>query len=110
MKKLFAAVSLFVLAGSVSAHAEKVITKKTSYNPSAARFYSDSDLQSMASRSLRSDSDLSYEARNVNVRVQNGRASIQGFVSTPEEKEILQKKVLAIEGVHSVKDDTSVKE
>lgn len=108
MEKLIAVLSIFAFAGS--AWADKVTTKTPSKNPSSARFYSDSDLQSMASRSLSSDSDLSYEARNVNVRVQNGQASIQGFVNSPEEKEILQKKVLAIEGVHSVKDNTSVRE
>ncbi|NUN05434.1 MAG: BON domain-containing protein [Bdellovibrio sp.] len=109
MKTIFVILSLFVFAGTAAA-AEKIISKQGTYDPTAPRFYSDSDLQSMASRSLSNDDQLSHEARNVNVRVKNGQASLQGFVNTPEEQEILQKKVLAIEGVHSVKDNTSVRE
>lgn len=112
MKMFITFISVLGITSSAFAISEKVFDKNASNRPSstAPKFYSDGDLQSKVSRSLASDVELSYEARNVNVRVQNGRASLQGFVGTPQEKEILQKKVLAIEGVHSVKDDTSIRE
>ncbi len=64
----------------------------------------------MARRSLERDSSLSYEARNVNIKVKNGRATLQGNVLSPDESQTLKRKVLAIDGVNAVEDKTSVQE
>ncbi|WP_374075629.1 BON domain-containing protein [Bdellovibrio bacteriovorus] len=72
----------------------------------ATIYRSDSDLQAMARRSLARDEAFSDNARNVNIRVRDGRASIQGFVNSPAESEALKRKVLAIDGVKSVRDKT----
>lgn len=72
--------------------------------------YSDRDLASMARRSLERDSDLSTDARNVNIKVRHGRAMIQGFVPSIEESQAVRRKVLAIDGVNAVENKLSVKE
>lgn len=76
----------------------------------ATVYRSDSDLQAMARRSLARDEAFSANARNVNIRVRDGRASIQGFVNSSAESDALKRKVLAIDGVNSVRDKTLVAE
>ncbi|KYG68524.1 hypothetical protein AZI87_04580 [Bdellovibrio bacteriovorus] len=71
---------------------------------------SDSEIQAMARRSLQSDTSLSSEARNVNIRVQNGRATLQGQAASPEEKESIRQKVMAVEGINSVNNKVLIKE
>ncbi len=72
--------------------------------------YSDSDLASMARRSLERDTTLSHEARNVNIKIRDGRAVLQGAISSPEEGDILKKKVMAVEGVRDVQNNISIQE
>lgn len=74
------------------------------------KWQSDTELQSMARRSLDRDSELSFDAKNVNVKVENRRAFMQGFLNSPEEADMLRKKVLAIDGVMAVTDKTISKE
>lgn len=71
---------------------------------------SDMDLSAEARRSLESDPELSPKAQHVNVRVRNGRATVQGAVANENEKDIIRQKVLAIEGIHSVNDKLKVSE
>lgn len=85
-------------------------TYKNYHRQPATAYHSDRDLQAMARRSLDRDTGFSDEARNVNIRVRDGRASIQGFVQSPEESDALKRKVMAIDGVHRVDDKTSVRE
>ncbi|MEK2646847.1 BON domain-containing protein [Bdellovibrio sp. BCCA] len=85
-------------------------TYKNYHRQPATTYHSDRDLQATARRSLDRDTGFSDEARNVNIRVRGGRASIQGFVQSPEESDALKRKVMAIDGVHRVDDKTSVRE
>lgn len=69
---------------------------------------SDMDLSAQARHSLESDSELSPQAQNVNIRVKNGHATVQGMVVNENEKDLIRQKVLAIEGIHSVSDKLKV--
>ncbi|WII72422.1 BON domain-containing protein [Bdellovibrio sp. 22V] len=71
---------------------------------------SDTDLAASARRALQEDTALSQEARSVRVDVRNGRATLQGTVSSPEERQQIRSKVMATEGIRSVDDKLTVKE
>lgn len=77
---------------------------------STAGMPSDSDLSAMARRSLEQDSSFSSEARNVHIKVKNGRASLHGSVNSLEEKAAIRNKVMAVEGVKSVDDQLQIRE
>lgn len=70
----------------------------------------DSDLSAMARKSLEQDSTLSPEAKNVHIKVEDGRASLRGSVNSPQEKADIRAKVMAVDGIKSVDDKVQIRE
>lgn len=113
MKKQLAAAAALTFVVTSSLAQMKPSSPRESRQPrrsGAMMMHSDSDLQAMARRSLERDEAFSVEARNVNIKVRNGRASLQGFIDSPTEKDALNQKVLDIEGVRSVNNNIMIRE
>ncbi|MGZ3774345.1 MAG: BON domain-containing protein [Pseudobdellovibrionaceae bacterium] len=70
----------------------------------------DKSLEKRALKSLQEDPDLSNEAKHINIRVRNGQATLSGAVLNQDEISMINKKVMAIQGIHSVNSKLKVQE
>lgn len=70
----------------------------------------DFDLSRAARRSLERDTNLSTQAKNINIKVKNGQATLSGAVMNANEISVIRKKVMAVEGIHSVNSKLKIQE
>lgn len=104
--------SLGSLAGSTPVMNSQGSSSPGGYREStyAAMKPTDFDLSRSARRSLERDNDLSVQAKNINIKVKNGRATLSGTVLNENEIKVIKQKVMAIEGIHSVNVKLKMKE
>lgn len=105
-------VTCFLVSGEVVANAplSQQGEPRTMRRQRTILLHSDSDLTAKARRTLERDDDLSFEARNVNVRVRNGRAILQGAVRSPDDFSELKRKMMAVEGIRAVDNKLTISE
>lgn len=117
MKKQLGAIIVLTFLGGVAGSTPVYDSEGPSGSLSGAResTYSamrphDADLSRAARRSLERDADLSPQAKNINIKVKNGQATLSGSVLSENEIGIIRKKVMGVEGIQSVNSKLKIQE
>lgn len=67
------------------------------------------DIEDNVRSAIQNDSDLSFDARNVNVRAtSNGTVTLTGIVDSQEEQAIVQSLASQVDGVNNVINKTTI--